>query len=199
MVTRSRPSPIALLLTLACAAVTATACTEVPLDYTRHTDGGSADGETEAGGPLEDAGPDTPADAPPDAPASDGPAATESGPPSPTAEAGSGPPCPCNSEATGQYCCIPGGAAAPFCTSDGASCTGASGIFVFCVSYDPETASQCCWNDSPSAGGAALYASSCGTRPVACTQPSDCVGQACNTKVCKGVTIGACGVEPACP
>jgi len=192
-------------LTMGCVALLLMtgACTQVPLDYTHRSDASADAGPTADEDAGLDASADAPADASADAPPTEGGVAPESGPP-PMAEAGggdagSGPACPCDSAVTGQYCCIPPGQQAPFCTSDGTSCAGASGIFVFCQSYDPGTASQCCWNGSPSAGGSALYAATCAPRPVACALPSDCIGQACNTRVCKGVTIGACGVTPVCP
>jgi hypothetical protein len=167
-------------------------CTSIPLDYIEPADaGGNQDVLTQ----------DTFAEGRGDALTTDG-ASPDTGSAIP-AEAGrdsaSGPPCPCNTEMTGQYCCIPSGAQAPFCTADGMACTNANGIFVFCQSSDPTTQSVCCWNDGVGPGAAALYATSCGSRPSACAQTSNCSEGTCQTTVCGGVTIGACGTQPSCP
>jgi hypothetical protein len=186
MVTRSLFRGLAVTLVGAC-----TACTAIPLDYLEQQDGGSSQ---DVGNPdtlVESGGDAIVRDA---VPQDTGVTMPESG-----RDAGSGPPCPCDTATTGQYCCIPSGTEAPFCTSDGTSCISANGIFVFCQSSDPTTESVCCWNGGVGPGAAALYATTCGTRPAACAQASDCSGGTCQTTVCAGVTIGACGAQPSCP
>jgi hypothetical protein len=106
--------------------------------------------------------------------------------------------CPC-SLALSEGCCILANVT-PFCTSAASACTAANGIAIFCTGYDMSSQSECCWNGPPGPSSAAQYATSCGSRPTACAQPTDCTGsQGCETVSCSGVVIGACGLRPVCP
>lgn len=100
----------------------------------------------------------------------------------------------------GLGCCMPSGGGAAFCVDQGsakAACSG--GVFMGCVKSDSTSESECCWNGS-GAGSFTAYAGSCGARPFACSTTEDCPsGSACNTITCHGLTVGACGVTPACP
>ncbi|MDB4996855.1 MAG: hypothetical protein JWM74_4287 [Myxococcaceae bacterium] len=103
-----------------------------------------------------------------------------------------GPPCPCTS--SGDLCCIPVGGATPYCAP---SCP-PTGISLACRVDDPNTASECCWNNGVSAGSSTALATLCGLRPKSCVTSTDCTS--CKTTTCGGFVVGACtGPAPTCP
>jgi len=100
---------------------------------------------------------------------------------------------------SGEGCCLPKGGGAPFCTSDSYGCIGADGLFVGCQASSGDSA--CCWSSTNASGGGAqlAFSASCTTGPTACISTSDCSGTTCELSTCAGITVGACGVSPACP
>jgi hypothetical protein len=109
--------------------------------------------------------------------------------------------CPCDLS-QGLACCV-SGVGPPFCTTDQTRCASEKGAFFKCFNPDPTSESVCCWTGS---GENALtaYAAECKNgRLTACTTDQACPGGgtgSCHTRACKGVLVGACGVDPpACP
>jgi hypothetical protein len=101
----------------------------------------------------------------------------------------------------GLGCCYsPGGAAT--CIEIAAIATQCqNGIFIGCQQTDPTTESFCCWNHGMGTGASSLFSASCGDRPMACTDDSQCPGSKCSKVTCGGaLEIGACGATPpVCP
>jgi hypothetical protein len=111
----------------------------------------------------------------------------------------SGPQCPC-ADGSGDICCIPKGGATAYCAP---KCP-TTAIAVTCRSSDPNTDSECCWNNSDngvSAGSSTALAGSCEKRTVACTSMVDCKeSQDCKVTTCGKFVVGTCsGPAPACP
>jgi hypothetical protein len=109
--------------------------------------------------------------------------------------------CPCDLT-QGLACCV-SSVGPPFCTTDQDRCSGEKGAFYKCFGPDPSTESVCCWTGSGE-NSITAYAAECKNgRLTACTTDQACPGGTageCHTRVCKGVLIGACGVDPpACP
>jgi hypothetical protein len=99
----------------------------------------------------------------------------------------------------GLGCCItPTGSSCIDTASIATQCQ--NGIFVGCQETDPTTESFCCWNHGMSAGASSLFSATCGDRPIACTDSSQCPGGGtCMTTTCGLLVIGACGAAPVCP
>jgi hypothetical protein len=97
----------------------------------------------------------------------------------------------------GQACCLPTGGAASCVAVDAGACAASGSLLLGCL-RPGANGRDCCWND---AGTGTSYAAGCAAARAACIAPSDCLGGACNTVVCKGVVIGTCGpaAAPTCP
>jgi hypothetical protein len=98
----------------------------------------------------------------------------------------------------GEGCCLPHGGT-PFCTSDSYGCIGTQGLFIGCD--QSQTDFVCCWTSTNGGGGGSQTAanSTCKTGPLYCNVTADCNGTTCQLATCAGITIGACGMTPACP
>jgi hypothetical protein len=100
----------------------------------------------------------------------------------------------------GLGCCFGAGGTASCIDVASAATACKGGIFIGCQQTDPTTESVCCWNDGMGAGASSLFSASCGNRPMACTDDSQCPGGKCAKTTCGTLEIGACGsTAPECP